>query len=339
MARARYWMHWTGHGPIEIDEEEFLKIPQMVKEFDLLLWVDDSIAMCSKRWNDLVGRSTSKRYPDRWNTDGELRPASARTLLAVLRSTDWLTASEAFRLGNPGAAEPTERNAFVTFSKGRQLLDIELGHERWRAFGTKRRSLASGEFSVRFEPPPDLRWLVAWSELEPAPTPLSQPTPLTQSLGKLPVADLTRQPLLMMFMGLEIVILDAFLHHGRDEVVLLLSIDGTNFEGPATLEHVSVVTDNNGGELTTIVRNSLYASVRVEVPGESVVRLASQAQALPEKVRIPLGCVALRFASSMRAGSAHEVTRNVLIGVRMADGRLSSRRAAVVFRVLDPRQA
>ncbi len=334
MSQVRYWMLHGGHEPAVISEAQFREITNMIGECDQLLWVDDSVALCSKRVDGLFYRATSKRYPERLDADGELRPASARTLLAVLRSHDWLTPSEAFRLGNPGAAEPSDRNAFVTFSKGRQLLDVELGHERWRAFAIRRRSLAGSEFSVRFAPPPDLRWLVAWSEPAPPTTMVRTLTPGPSDVGALPVSDLTRVPILQMFMGLEIVILDAFLHLGRDEVVLLMSIDGTQAQGPWVLEQVSVVTGVFGDDVSVLARPSTYGGSRVEVPGEAVARFPCVGQALPDKVYVPFACVAFRFASRLSAGAVGSVTRDVLIDVRAASGQRVQRSVAVAFRVV-----
>lgn len=351
----------AGQRPALITEARFVELREQTQRFDLFLWVDGPEAMCGRRDVRQAGvtgpfaRAATRRCPGRRVDDGDLRASSARTLLAIAKAGAWTTPTAAFLAGNPEAAAPTAKNAFVTFAKGRQLLDFERGHEIWEAFELQRKHHGATEPLVRFRPgqvvPERLglgavavKWCVAWSEPTIAPEPATpghvriQNDPLA---GAVPVWDSQRAPQVEFVYGVEFIIRDALVNRACDEFVLLVQVSDTAAKGPFVIESVGLSAPRDDGSTTRYESESKYPDARIAVPGRRVQRLRVARQPLARDAVLEWACVAIRYERIPKALGNAEIAHEVAVRVRsVAEGAGAGAGAErcfqVRFRVVDP---
>lgn len=333
-----------GGRPTEVSEASFGQIRDTVDRFDLFLWVDGPDAICGRRDRRALGmdgpvlRAATKLCPGRESGDLELRAASARLLAAIVRHGDWIAPTTAFRLGNPQAAVPSERNAFVTFSKGRQRLDFERGDGVWEAFDQVRRHHGAAEALVRFRPGlapvqrlglPEilLRWCVAWSVDNSG---VGQRPAI---VGDLPVWASARAPQLVHVAGLEFIIRDAIVRPARDEAVLLVDVSDPSEKGPFCIEGIGLVT-GAGDQRTRWLQESVHPEARMAVPGRTVVRLRTRRQGIDRDAVIKWACVAIRWPQRSGAPGVDSVELEVVIRLSSAAEPAVERCLPVQFRVV-----
>lgn len=342
--------------PALISEARFVELRETAERFDVFLWVDGPEAMCGRRDVRQLGVggpfewATTKRCPGRRGGDGDLRAASARLLLAVAKAGTWITPTAAFHVGNPEAAPPTAKNAFVTFAKGRQLLDFERGHEVWESFELQRKHHGALEPLVRFRPGKaaaerlgvnavDLRWCVAWSE----PSAVADSTANGQArdggsrfAGDLPVWDDQRAPQVEHVRELEIIIRDAVVNRAREEFVLLLDISDPFEGGPYVIEAIGLAHRSGDGTVSMRCTESAHPGARIAVPGRQVRRLRTMRQAVARDDVIQWACVAIRYERMPVKAGVAEVEHEVVVRVRALDAVAVERHFNVRFRVVNP---
>lgn len=315
MARLQYWVMGDDRTTALVDERAFAELPTRAAELDLFLWIDGTAALAYKRNAQGSRRSSSPKLLDRLDNDGDLRAASARALLAVIRADEWLTPSDAVVAGSPLAARPTVRNAFVTVAKGRQAVDFEEGHERWRAFKLRRKSAASPEPLLKFAPPVELRWLVAWSEE------VVTPAEAQATTDQVPRWLASRPPQVEHVGGMEVIVRDAIFHVGRDEAAVLLDVSDPHQQGPFRIETLAIITSPPGEELALLNLESAHPGPRIAVPGQQVERLRTLRVELPRDVHKPWVCVAWRSLVALGPLLGPTATREVLLVASAASGR------------------
>jgi hypothetical protein len=359
MAARRYFEFSTAadpSGPVPVDEARFVDLRNRADEFDLFLWVDgpDALAGCrdvrESGSDGPFSRATSKRCPGRQASDKDLRPAAARTVLALIRRNDWMTPTEAFRAGNPNAAPPTLANSSVSLAHGRAYLDFERDHETWESFAFQRKTHATTEGAMRFRPgraaadrlglePLDLRWGVTWSE--PGDEPEMRADDLTSPPALdhrgvengLPTWDPQRVPVLVLVGGVELIVRDAILRPGR-EAVLLFGIHDVQRLGPAVLRTALIGAEPGPGIPGTVALESLSPGPRIQVPGAEVTRLRADHQEILHGQWLEWGCVAIRLMGGRWDDSGDTAAVEVLFTITLPDKAVMQRRVAVPFRVV-----
>ena len=153
------------------------------------------------------------------------------------------------------------------------------------------------------------------------------------SSGALPQWDANREPQLLKILGMEVVVRDAVIHRGRREAVLLVGLTDPHHGGPFVLTACGMVHSVDAdGAVSYSALESLRAGIRIEVPGQEVIRLRTVMQEVARGAWIEWACFAYRLDAMLPPLGSEQVEREGMLSVTR--GKEKAKRVyPVTFRV------